>query len=782
MPSGIGPASLLVAVESPKQAAAQLAVLSFKQHLAPVVVPGEGVFLFSDQGVTTLHGGNVEALTQLLDGSRTIPEVLDAATSHMPLAHAQQALTELAEAGLVDVRTPAASHESAFWDRAGLNNENAANLLRTSTVELVAIGRVDLAPVRRACLDAGLRVADENEQAETAAPVDLCIVICDDYLNPELAIQGTRNRARSIPWLVTKPAGPQVWVGPFMRADDGACWSCLSYLLWGNRRAEALVQASLGMAGQPALRSRTSLPALTAVGANMVALEAVKWLAGHRAQNQHQIWTLCGLDLSSSTHEVRRRPECAYCGDPNLISERGWQPVRLQSRPVTDITGGGYRALSAEQVMKRFGHLVDPVTGVVSRIRRDDRGPAFFNSYRADGNAAAGASELAALRGGLRCENGGKGVTPLLGEVSALCESLERHSGHFRGDEARLRASSSALGGRAIDPASCQLFDPRQYQERRPWNTAHAPFQRVCEPFDNDAERDWSPVWSMTHQEHRLLPTAMLYYGVRGDGAVRADSNGCAAGASLEDAVLQGALELIERDAVSLWWYNRTSQPAVSLEAFGDDWTAQVVAGYAELNRQIWVLDVTADLAVPTMVAVSRRTDKPAEDIIFGFGAHLDPRVALRRALTEINQMMPSLVEVGDRLDEEITGENEYRCGDPDAVSWWRTATIENQPYLLPDPDEPARTPADYEVVVSADLLQDVQLVQRRIEACGLEMLVLDQTRADIGLPVVKVLVPGLRSLWARFAPGRLFDVPVMLGRRAVPIAYEDLNPIPMFL
>ena len=47
-----------------------------------------------------------------------------------------------------------------------------------------------------------------------------------------------------------------------------------------------------------------------------------------------------------------------------------------------------------------------------------------------------------------------------------------------------------------------------------------------------------------------------------------------------------------------------------------------------------------------------------------------------------------------------------------------------------------------------------------------MEMLVLDQTRPDIGLPVVKVIVPGMRQFWARFAPGRLFDVPVALGRQ----------------
>jgi oxazoline/thiazoline synthase len=47
---------------------------------------------------------------------------------------------------------------------------------------------------------------------------------------------------------------------------------------------------------------------------------------------------------------------------------------------------------------------------------------------------------------------------------------------------------------------------------------------------------------------------------------------------------------------------------------------------------------------------------------------------------------------------------------------------------------------------------------------------------------VVKVVVPGLRHFWARFAPGRLFDVPVRLGRLATPTPYEDLNPVPLFL
>jgi ribosomal protein S12 methylthiotransferase accessory factor len=63
-----------------------------------------------------------------------------------------------------------------------------------------------------------------------------------------------------------------------------------------------------------------------------------------------------------------------------------------------------------------------------------------------------------------------------------------------------------------------------------------------------------------------------------------------------------------------------------------------------------------------------------------------------------------------------------------------------------------------------------------------METLVLDQTRPDIDLPVVRVVVPGLRPFWSRFAPGRLFDVPVRLGRLDEPTPYDRLNPFPMFL
>ena len=59
----------------------------------------------------------------------------------------------------------------------------------------------------------------------------------------------------------------------------------------------------------------------------------------------------------------------------------------------------------------------------------------------------------------------------------------------------------------------------------------------------------------------------------------------------------------------------------------------------------------------------------------------------------------------------------------------------------------------------------------------GLDFLVLDQTRPDIDVPVMRVIVPGMRHFYRRFAPGRLYDVAVKLGWLDRPVAETDLNP-----
>jgi bacteriocin biosynthesis cyclodehydratase domain-containing protein len=758
------------------QASGSAQLIGFRRHLRAEVVAGEATYLFSERGVTALMGKHVEALAPLLDGTRDLPSVLRELPAGTTPEQVGDVVTQLTDAGLLTrwPREQAGVDEPAiaYWDAAGLDSANAVAGLARARLALVPVGTVASAPAANALRSAGLDVTVGADDT-----TDLSVVLCSDYLDPELAAIDAGHRAAGRPWLLAKPVGATVWIGPVFQPPGHACWNCLAVRLMAHRQAEGYVQGALGRSG-PAQHAAVSVPALATTALNLVALEAAKWLAGYRYSGQHSVWTVDSFDLVGRRHELRPRPQCVACGDPNLVRARAYRPVTLRARRKACYSGGGHRSLSPEQVMDSYRHLISPVTGVIKEVSRDRRGPSFFNCFRSGPNLAVGARSLRTLRSSLRVENGGKGTTALQAEVSALCEALERHSGNYHGDEERISGSLRSLGERAIHPNRCQLYDERQYRDRAGWNATHAPFQYVCDPFDERAELDWSPVWSLTERRHRLLPTSMLYFGAptsRGRVFARADSNGNAAGSSLEDAVLQGMFELVERDAVALWWYNRTKTPAVSLDAFADPWIEDLREVYAGLGREVWALDVTSDLRIPTMVAVSRRIDGGPEVIAFGLGSHLDPQVALRRALTEMNQLMPAIAE--------LRADGEQDCADdPDAARWLRRATVANQPYLLPDPAVAPRRPTDYGYRRSHDLSEDVLTIRRRLEGLGMEVLVLDQTRPDIGLPVVKVIVPGMRHIWARFAPGRLYDAPVRLGRLAGPTPYEDLNPIPLFV
>jgi ribosomal protein S12 methylthiotransferase accessory factor len=77
----------------------------------------------------------------------------------------------------------------------------------------------------------------------------------------------------------------------------------------------------------------------------------------------------------------------------------------------------------------------------------------------------------------------------------------------------------------------------------------------------------------------------------------------------------------------------------------------------------------------------------------------------------------------------------------------------------------------------SLDAREQVAACVRLAEREGLDFLVLDQTRPDVDVPVVRVIVPGLRHFYRRFAPGRLYNVPVKLGLRDRPLSEDELNP-----
>src|SRR5262249_41624561 len=119
-----------------------------------------------------------------------------------------------------------------------------------------------------------------------------------------------------------------------------------------------------------------------------------------------------------------------------------------------------------------------------------------------------------------------------------------------------------------------------------------------------------------------------------------ADSNGCAAGNTLEEAIVQGFLELVERDAYAIWWYNRLQRAEVDLSQFVDPYIRDLKIQLAEIGRRLWLLDVTSDLGIPSFVTVAHCTENSQEYVDFGSGSQFDARIAALRAMTELNQFL----------------------------------------------------------------------------------------------------------------------------------------------
>ncbi len=267
----------------------------------------------------------------------------------------------------------------------------------------------------------------------------------------------------------------------------------------------------------------------------------------------------------------------------------------------------------------------------------------------------------------------------------------------------------------------------------------------------------------MRDQRFKYLPTSLLYFFYRGPAAYLADSNGCAAGNTLEEAIVQGFLELVERDAYAIWWYNQLQRPEVDLDKFDDGYIRDLQNQFTELGRRLWVLDVTSDLGIPSFVAVTHWMENGSENIEFGSGAHFDMRIATLRALTELSQFL-SIGLLGGRKTETSS------------VGGGGSLRLRDHPFLKPAHKLTAKQ------VFGAkfgrlDTREQVNRCVGLVKRKGLDFLMLDQTRPDIEVPVVRVIVPGLRHFYRRFAPGRLYDVPVKLGLRDRPLSENELNP-----
>jgi ribosomal protein S12 methylthiotransferase accessory factor len=730
-------------------------VPQFAPNYSVYVLPPDSVCFYSEDRKFFLHGELFCIVADAIAAGKSFGQIVREQTKKFPADVVDQAIKWLIERRyIVPKRQTAADAAAGYWATLGIPLEMAAKNLQKCKVRVQSVDAKGAKQLGAALRKLGVRVVDRS--------ATLTVVLVDDYLEGKLEPLNRQHLSDRTPWLLVQPSGVFPLVGPVFSPGKGPCWTCLAERMKRNREVRAMLDRR--QARRVAV-SPLAKDSLGHSGIELAAVEIAKAIASdfRTPLNDH----LVSLDLSGPTivkHYVPRRPQCPSCGQKKLRDPRR-EPVPLVltagAKPV--MTSGGYRSVSSRATVAKYRKHVSPLTGVVSKLERVEVDLPLNTNYYASHNFSGPAKSVHELRSGRSGGSFGKGSTAEQGEASALMEAIERYSGIFQGDEIRVaRRFTDFAPGEAIWPNDVLLFSEAQY--RRP--PSEEDVTPTPPPFDPAAKIEWTPVWSLRDQRFKYLPTGMLYFfhTDASDSHTHADSNGCAAGNTLEEAIVQGFLELVERDSYAIWWYNRSQRTELDLDQFGDSYVRDLKNQLAETGRRLWVLDITTDLGIPSYVAMSYSTITGQEFVEYGSGSHFDPRIALLRALTEVNQFL----SIG------LLGARDAGQASNDSAGPFR---LKEHPYLIPD-GKPAIRPHVDTKFGSLDTREQALTCMDIVKRAGLDFLVLDQTRPDIEAPVVRVIVPGLRHFYRRFGPGRLYDVPVKLGLRDTPIPESELNPL----
>lgn len=741
--------------------------------LAAVVEEGRAAVLHSETESFRLEGPLAADLAPLLDGQLSADQIAARLGDRHDSATVYYFLIKLENLGwLEDGRARPASPADALWAQLGVGPAADA---APQALRLAALGGLDPAPVlERLNRQEGFRPALADWRAERAGGEAVWLVLTPDYLEPELALFNQRALALGWRWLPCQPLGVEPCFGPLFTPGQTACLECLLHRLRGHRyESKSALHASGRHLGLAAGQCAASLDALL----GLLTLELRKELA--RAPGACLAQGAISLSLKSlglTRHLLVRRSQCPVCGDPAAWGRLPVEPPALQARPKSGHRDGGERIRSAEQTLAHLLPRVSPLTGEVGLLQ-DQPAPA----GRALGNVVlASWAVLPQARRALAAEpdwrqgrakplgaSSGKGRTLSQARASALGEALERYCTQHFGYEPVVNATWAEVAGRAIHPQLLNPFSPAQYRDRvelrrRHW-TSHVP-----EPFDEQAAIDWAPAWSLSERRWKLVPAASLYYTYpeeRGGRFAKGDSNGVAAGNCLEEAFMQGFFELVERDAVALWWYNRLPRRAMDQDSFADPRLTGARAHMAAAGYRLKVLDLGSDLPVPVLAAAALPVDDPERAPLLGFGCHFDVRIALHRALGEMAQSLG--------VPESATPLALARdlLGHP----------LSLLPCLRPSSDAPPRRAAEFANLGGDDFRADMDLAVEMLARRGVETLLADLTRPETGLSVVRVMAPGLLHFWPRLAAERLYRVPVEQGWLERAWREEELNPLPFY-
>jgi ribosomal protein S12 methylthiotransferase accessory factor len=349
----------------------------------------------------------------------------------------------------------------------------------------------------------------------------------------------------------------------------------------------------------------------------------------------------------------------------------------------------------------------------------------------------------------------GKGPTREHAMASALMESIERYSSLPSGGPRKfVRSSYAELSKthKVLHPD--RLVEPVRFEYR------------------DDMLMDWLPGYDPASGEEVMVPASVaLFRYTPPPPAVNPfayfHTNGLASGNVMEEAICHALCEVVERDAMSIAELRASAIPfhilrtilhslnsagmrmqPIPADRFVDDPNVfpdvdiseidfeparNLVAKFNRASISLTIKDITSDVGIPTFNASS--VEWVTHDYGYlaeGHGTHPDARIALLRAITEVSQTRAANIQ-GARDDLRKIKYGEQNTDDRRA--WQFMPSTRKTKF------------SQVQTFFNEDILDDIKLILSRLKGVGLsQAIIVDLTNPDIGIPVVRAIVPGLET------------------------------------
>lgn len=321
---------------------------------------------------------------------------------------------------------------------------------------------------------------------------------------------------------------------------------------------------------------------------------------------------------------------------------------------------------------------------------------------------------------GSRTDHTGKGASKTQAQVSLTMEAIERYSSEFKKEDEKklVKESYNSL------KIKCNALDPQELI-----------LSRFSDYKPND-ELYWVQGYDLIKDEEILIPACCVYhpFNLDNDLLISSNTDGLASGNTIEEAIFHGLTEVIERDAWSIAKYTGEPRDALFIEDQADNqFILDIIEKFEKAEIQIVCKDITSDIGVPVIAAFSQ--DLIHEDMmpIDGFGAHLDPKVAMARALLELASTRGLLIQKhgikGIKNPTPLYLQEESEVEDPRFYAYRQKSL------------------GELEVGYSQDISKDIEAVAAKLEERGLQkIIVVDLTKPEIGIPTVRAIIPGMEA------------------------------------